>query len=225
MLGVSSTRVTGEASKSTADTALARRVDPGHEGPTFTPAGAKAYLDAFDYTGHRIRRKGDYYSVPLPDDRHMVFPPSVTTEMLVGAQRAKKRKLFALAEPDQGGSPMILLGEPSDYDQHIKGVAGNAGRITVGHRAAAILGIMEWFQRRPTRLPSTLCLNCFTHHLPHRCRDTQRDYHALIAAAAAITTADARHYEMSACPRCGLTHPPQRGRCGIPTFEDEGQRQ
>ena len=82
--------------------------------------------------------------------------------MLSGAKRVGPRKLFALTEPANGGTPMILTGEASDYDVYIKNVPGNAGRITVHHRAAAIVGILEHFVLYPERVPTTLCLNCFT---------------------------------------------------------------
>ena len=180
----------------------------------WTPEEAKAFLDAFEFTGIRVQRMG-YYSRPPPEAEHMVFPPQVTATHLSGVKR-RAAKLFALAEPRDAGSPLILLGHPDDYQQHIMGVNMQAGSSSCTHRTAAILALMSWFQLKPERLPPTLCLNCFTHHLPHPCQDPPRDYASLIVASAAVPSYDPRHKKYAGCRTCGQTHPPTRGVCGIP---------
>lgn len=186
---------------------------------------AKAYLDAFDFTGTRTHRL-EYYVRPPPEEVHMVFPPATPSmEFITGAKRKGPSFLFALAQPRDGGSPLILSAAQGDHQQHISGVTESAGSTTVKHRTAGILGIMSWLQRRPHQLPPTLCLNCFTHHLPHVCRDVPRNFRALIEASEAVGPSDPRYVVYPACKSCGTVHPPERGVCNVPMGLRTGHRQ
>ena len=161
-------------------------------------------IESFDLTATRETT----CSVPPPADHHRVFPIGSLPQL---RRRTGRNRTYLAAPKCANGTPHIGIGEADEWHKFLSGVSGQPFKKT-DHRIPAILYIAEYYVTQETP-PQSLCLNCFTHHLPNPCPDAPRPWHALILAAGKLPKSDPRHYEFSACPRCLTVHPPRHQLC------------
>jgi hypothetical protein len=154
--------------------------------PDFTHAGQPYFADGF----------------APPPDHLRVFPHTLIP--------SESKKIFAIPVP-AGRSPMITIGQSTDYATFITSAPNHGFYSSHKSRPAALLAILQHFVNH--KPPATLCFNCFTHHLPRPCVDPPRNFQALIDACTSLNAGNPRRFIYSQCPSCNRPHPPRRGSC------------
>ena len=163
-------------------------------------------LDIFPFKCETIAAR---HHIPPPVDAYKVFPKRVRNPI-----KQDRRKATYWSIPNAGGTPTIRLGESTDWPTIEKmNHHGHAAKCTT--RTTAVLHILQTYLNEVIP-PSTLCLNCYTHHRQlTSCTDTHRDFQSLIDASTAISESDPRHFYYNPCAKCGLPHPPQHEPCAL----------
>jgi len=165
-------------------------------------------LATFPFTATAILAHSNYFP-SIPDESQRVFPLEATSLV---SRATKKAFFYALPDPGLNLSPRILPGQPSDWSTHVNNRPNNGYVSKHYSRPSAVLAILQHFLTRGT--VSSMCTNCFTHHLPAECPDPPRDFQALIDACSSLNPTDNRAFAYAACTVCNKRHaPPANGKC------------